>query len=76
MGTGWRRGVFSGRGWWEQDGEEVCSVGASKEVCPVGGAGGNRMAKRCVQLVPVKRCVQWEGLVGTGWRRSVFSRCQ
>ena len=57
-------------------GEEVCSVGASKEVCPVGGAGGNRMAKRCVQLVPVKRCVQWEGLVGTGWRRSVFSRCQ
>ena len=49
MGTGRRRGVFSGRGWWEQDGEEVCSVGASKEVCPVGGAGGNRMAKRCVQ---------------------------
>ena len=32
--------MSSGRGWWEQDGEEVCSVGASKEVCPVGGAGG------------------------------------
>ena len=39
---------------------------ASKGVCPVGGAGGNR---RYVQWVPVKGCVQWEGLVGIGqWR--------
>ena len=32
---------------------------ASKGVCPVGGAGGNR---RYVQWRPVKGCVQWEGL--------------